>query len=69
MSGAEERRNLRPHAEAKLAMVIWGPEYSRQKLGSMDWWDQLSEQRKRLVRLALDRVQGVPREQEGKKGE
>lgn len=41
-------RNLNPHAEARLAMVIWSAEYAAQDGGSMDFWDGLPEWRKRL---------------------
>jgi len=57
-----EPRNLRPHAEASLAMVLWGEEYSQQRLGCMDWWDSLPEARRDLVRLALDYAADKPRE-------
>ena len=52
------KRNLNPHAEARLAMLIWGKEYSRKGCGSMDFWDYLDESRKKLcveqVRLIKD---------------
>lgn len=44
------QRNLNPHAEARLAMFKWGKEYSEQHGGSMDFWDKLSESKKRLCR-------------------
>ena len=44
------KRNLNPHAEARLAMLMWGKEYSEQHGGSMDFWDRLSESRKRLCK-------------------
>lgn len=44
-----DRRNLRPHAEARLAMSMWGHEYAhKQNGGSMDFWDAIGEQRQRL---------------------
>lgn len=43
-----DRRNLNPHAEAIVAMHLWGDEYGPQKLGCMDWYDSLSEARKVL---------------------
>lgn len=60
---AREARNINPHAEAILAMSMWGAEYARQRLGCMDWWDSLDDQRKRRVREILDRLEGVKREQ------
>ncbi len=44
------KRNLNPHVEARLAMFVWGSEYSKQHGGSMDFWDKLSESRKELCR-------------------
>jgi hypothetical protein len=52
---ADERRNINPHAEARLAMALWSEEYSAQRGGSMDFWDGLSESRKALcIRLLND---------------
>lgn len=51
----DQRRNLNPHAEARLAMALWDKEYAAQRGGSMDFWDGLSESRKALcVRLLND---------------
>ncbi len=57
-----ERRNLNPHAEARLAMVIWGDEYAGQRKGCMDWYDSLPERRKQKCRFALDAIAMLPRE-------
>lgn len=44
-----DRRNLRPHAEARLAMAIWSHEYAHeQRGGSMDFWDRIGDQRRKL---------------------
>ena len=59
---ARERRNLNPHAEAIMAMHMWGYEYSRQRAGCMDWWDGLPEACKTLVREALNRIAVASRE-------
>lgn len=58
----DEQRNLHPHAEARLAMIIWGGEYAAQRLGCMDWYDRLPEVRKRKCRMSIDAIQGLPRE-------
>lgn len=51
------RRNLNPHAEARLAMAIWSHEYAHeQRGGSMDFWDSLSPSRQRLCVDLLDEV-------------
>lgn len=55
MTDRDERRNLKPHAEARLAMALWSDEYSAQRGGSMDFWDGLSDSRKATcVRLLND---------------
>jgi hypothetical protein len=49
--------NLRPHAEARLAMAIWDHEYAfEQKGGSMDFWEHIGARRRRLVVGILDEV-------------
>jgi hypothetical protein len=53
---ADERRNINPHAEARLAMALWSEEYSAQRGGSMDFWDGLSESRKDLCTRLLDDI-------------
>ena len=58
----DERRNLNPHAEARLAIVIWSEQYAYQNLGCMDWYDSLPDARKRKCRMALDVIAGLPRE-------
>jgi len=57
-----EQRNINPHAEAIMAISIWGYQYSRQNLGCMDWWDALPESKKKIVRSTLDRIATLPRE-------
>lgn len=50
-------RNLHPHAEARLAMALWSEEYAfKQKGGSMDFWDSLSQSRKRLCKDIVDGI-------------
>lgn len=51
------RRNLSPHAEARLAMALWSHEYAyEQRGGSMDFWDGLSPSRKRVCVDVLNDV-------------
>ena len=43
------QRNLHPHAEARLAMVLWSHEYAfEQNGGSMDFWDSRTPSQKQL---------------------
>jgi hypothetical protein len=51
------RRNLHPHAEARLAMSMWSHEYAHeQRGGSMDFWDAIGEQRQRLCIEIIDDI-------------
>lgn len=51
------QRNLNPHAEARLAMALWGYEYAyEQSGGSMDFWDSLSPSRKSLCAQIVDGI-------------
>lgn len=43
-------RNLNPHKPARLAMALWGNEYSKQLGGSMDFWDKLTPELQRRCR-------------------
>ena len=52
----DQRRNLNPTPEARVAMIIWGKEYSEQRGGSMDFWDSLDEGRKRRCKAAVQAV-------------
>lgn len=53
---SNQHRNLNPHAEARLAMALWGEEYGAQRGGSMDFWDALSPARKALCVRVVDEV-------------
>ena len=53
MKYPDQTRNLNPTQEAKVAMIIWGKEYSEQMGGSMDFWDGLSADRKRICELVV----------------
>jgi hypothetical protein len=60
------RRNLNPHAEARLAMSLWSHEYAHeQRGGSMDFWDSLDDYRKRIcvdvVNAVLDANEKIGR--------
>lgn len=51
------RRNLNPHAEARLAMSLWSHEYAHeQRGGSMDFWDSIGEQRRKLCIDIIDDI-------------
>ena len=54
------RRNLNPIAPARVAMCIWSDEYAAQRGGSMDFWDTLSEGRKRQATDEAERIRSAP---------
>ena len=55
------QRNLHPHREARLAMLVWHNEYAAQGGGSMDFYDALTESQKRNLREWCDELEGKPR--------
>lgn len=54
----DQHRNLHPTPAAKVAMIIWGKEYSEQGGGSMDFWDKISEERKHRCKLVVEALKG-----------
>lgn len=52
-------RNLNPTAEAIAAMYLYGYEYSMQRGGSMDFWDCLSDSKKRLCIELVIKIKSV----------
>ena len=53
----KEFRNLNPHAEARLAMVLWSHEYAfEQRGGCMDFWDSRTPHQKRLCISVVDGI-------------
>ena len=54
---ARDRRNLKPHAEARLAMSMWSHEYAHeQRGGSMDFWDAIGPRRQKLCIDIVDEI-------------
>lgn len=52
----DQTRNLNPHADAILAMCMYGGEYAAQRGGCMDFWDGLSQERKRFCRGVVEKI-------------
>ena len=50
-------RNFHPTKEARLAMYIYGVEYSQQNLGSMDYYDSLNKERKKFCVECIDYIE------------
>ena len=59
-----QERNLNPHKPAKAAMWLFGDKYARQRGGSMDFWDSLSQSEKMLCRELIRDVNDARDEQE-----
>lgn len=57
---AAQRRNINPHAEAIVAMYLWGDEYAhRFRGGSMEFWDNLGPARQKICRDLVDKILGA----------
>ena len=52
-----QNRNLNPTREAVIAMCMWPSEYAAQSGGSMDFWDKLSEARKKRCLLVVEELE------------
>ena len=53
----DQTRNLNPHAEARLAMALWGHEYAYEQTGgSMDFWDSRTPSQKALCVQIVDGI-------------
>lgn len=51
----DQSRNLSPTPAARVAMIIWGREYSTFGGGSMDFWDSLAvDQQNRCEHVVTD---------------
>jgi len=66
MQWPDQSRNLNPHREARLAMLVWAEEYTAHLGGSMDFWDSLDDNRKNLCRLWCTTLQETRRENPSK---
>ena len=56
------RRNQNPHKAARLGMFKWSASYARQRGGSMDFWDSLTENEKTLCREVVREIENSPEE-------
>jgi len=52
----QKHDNLNPHAEARLAMVLWSDDYSDQPGGCMDFWDRLEPSEQDLCVRLVDEI-------------
>ena len=56
------RRNLNPHAPARVAMVLYNERYAAQRGGSMDFWDSLREGERDTCRKIAQEIKDAPQE-------
>lgn len=50
-------RNLNPHAEARIAMLIWSHEYAYEYSGgTMDFWDSRTSGQKQQCVKIVDKI-------------
>lgn len=54
------RRNLSPHAPARVARALWSNRYAAQNGGSMDFWDSLREPQQQLCREIAEQIRAAP---------
>lgn len=59
---AMAKRDLNPHKAARMAMWLWGANYAASGLGSMGYWDSLSEQARETCRRAVSEIEDSPSE-------
>jgi len=52
------RRDLNPTPAARVAMLVWGDAYSKQRGGSMQFWDSLPNDKKRLCEMVANNLVG-----------
>lgn len=55
-------RDLHPHKAARFAMWLWGVRYANQALGSMGFWDSLTDHERDLCRRAVAEIEAAPAE-------
>lgn len=56
----QAQRDLRPHKAAKFAMYHWHTRYARQRLGSMGFWDSLTDAEREFCRRAIVEIEAAP---------
>ncbi len=58
----DQTRNLNPTPEAYFAMFHWHNEYAYQSMGSMDFYDSLSESKRAYCLDAVRHIKGANNE-------
>ena len=59
----DQTRNLNAPHKAHVARIIWGREYAAQDGGVMDFWDTLSDERKKRCELVVEHLQATEAKQ------
>lgn len=60
---AKQDYNANPHKPARVAMTLFNAEYAAQRGGSIDFWRNLSENKKRICREITEEIVNAPDEQ------
>ncbi len=56
-------RNLNPHKAARVAMILWNERYAfKQRGGSMDFWDSLTDGERETCRGLVREIEAAPKE-------
>lgn len=58
----QAQRDLHPHKPAVFAMWLWGARYASGGLGSMGFWDSLTDSERDLCRRAIAQIEAAPAE-------
>lgn len=58
----QAQRDLNPHKAAKFAMWHWHERYAGQRLGSMGFWDSLTDRERDFSRRAAADIEAAPAE-------
>lgn len=55
----DNNRNFNPTPEARVAWALWSEEYAYQRLGLMDWYDTLDDDRKKRAERNAKEIIGA----------
>ena len=62
---SEQQHNLHPHKEAVIAMWLFGSDYAKKGLGSMDYYNQLEPSTKKLIGKMLSEIEEAQQKEGG----
>lgn len=56
----QAQRDLNPHKAATFAMWHWHSRYAAQRLGSMGFWDSLTDREREFAQRAVMAIEAAP---------